>query len=98
MRATTRVSKEQAEENEVGALSVIQAGGPAWIRTKNQQIMSPSTGSENKDTTSLPSAESGKVLQNPQPPRNQEQQVPPTKSAKTAKPSTTSATKDRKSV
>jgi hypothetical protein len=41
--------------------------------------MSPSTGSENKDSVSLPSAESGKVLQNPQPPRNQEQQVPPTK-------------------
>jgi hypothetical protein len=47
--------------------SIAYAGGPAWIRTKNQQIMSPSTGSENKDTTSLPSAESGKVLQNPQP-------------------------------
>jgi hypothetical protein len=54
--------------------------------------MSPSTGSENKDTIALPSAESGKVLQNPQPPRNQEQRVPPTKSVKTAECSATSAT------
>jgi hypothetical protein len=45
-------------------------GGPAVIRTQNQQIMSQATDSENKEDLVLPSAESGKVLQNPQPPRN----------------------------
>jgi hypothetical protein len=32
--------------------------------------MSQDTNSENKDNPALPSAISGKVLQNPQPPRN----------------------------
>jgi hypothetical protein len=61
-------------------------------RTYNLLIKSHNTFPANQQDSPLPSAESGKVLQNPQPPRNQEQQVPPTKSAKTAKPSATSAT------
>jgi hypothetical protein len=46
------------------------AGGPGRTRTYNQQIMSQGTDSDNKENPALPSADSGKVRQNPQPPRN----------------------------
>jgi hypothetical protein len=45
-------------------------GGPGRTRTYNQQIMSQASEPENKENPALPSADSGKVLQNPQPPRN----------------------------
>jgi hypothetical protein len=45
-------------------------GGPGRTRTYNQQIMSQGTDSDNKENPALPSADSGKVRQNPQPPRN----------------------------
>ena len=46
------------------------AGGPGRTRTYNQQIMSQGIDSDNKENPALPSAKPGKVLQNPQPPRN----------------------------
>jgi hypothetical protein len=41
--------------------------------------MSQSAGSDSKEDQQLPSAESGKVLQNPQPPRNKDQVLDPPK-------------------
>jgi hypothetical protein len=71
MRATTRASKEQAEENQAYALSIVEAGRPAWIRTKNQQLMSPTAPSQDQSDSASPSENSGKVLQmrNPRNPR-----------------------------
>ena len=54
--------------------------------------MSRPTGADSKELQQDSLADSGKIRQNTQPRRNQEQQVPPTKSAKTAKPTETSAT------
>jgi hypothetical protein len=51
-------------------------GGGGRTRTYDQQIMSPEPPVADKDDKGLRSAESGKVLQNPQPPRNQEQTTP----------------------
>ncbi len=51
-------------------------GGPAWIRTRNQQIMSSAAPVADKEDKGLSLAESGKVRQNPQPPRNQESVEP----------------------
>jgi len=46
-------------------------GGPAWIRTRDPGIMSPDAGTPSKEDTPLSSAESGKLQQNQEPPRNQ---------------------------
>jgi hypothetical protein len=40
-------------------------------------IQSPDTPTSNQPDTALTPADSGKVLQNPQPPRNQDQVLPP---------------------
>ena len=48
----------------------------AELEPTTYRIMSQDTDSENKENPALPSAESGKVLQTPQPPRNQETGVP----------------------
>jgi hypothetical protein len=45
-------------------------GGPGVSRTRDLRFRKSSTPTENKADTSLPSANSGKVVQNPQPPRN----------------------------
>jgi hypothetical protein len=45
-------------------------GGGAWTRTTDLRIMSPVSPIEGKEDKALSAAESGKVLQNPQPPRN----------------------------
>jgi hypothetical protein len=50
--------------------------------------MSPDPPLADKEDKALNSAESGKVLQNPQLPRNQEQAVLPAKPAKGGAPST----------
>ena len=51
-------------------LREIWAGGPGQSRTADFRFRKSLTPTDNKADTSLPSAESGKVLQNPQPPRN----------------------------
>ena len=45
-------------------------GGPAWIRTKNQQIMSQKSEFEGKEDKAPESANSSKTRQNPQLRRN----------------------------
>ena len=47
-------------------------GGGGRTRTYELRIMSRQPGDENKENQQLNSAESGKPLQNPQPPRNKE--------------------------
>ncbi len=46
------------------------AGGGGWTRTNDLRIMSPLTPIAGKEDKALSSAESGKVLQDPQRPRN----------------------------
>ena len=46
-------------------------GGGGWTRTNDLRIMSRPAATDSKELQQLPSADSGKVLQNPQPPRNQ---------------------------
>jgi hypothetical protein len=70
----TPAQLEDMSETEIPPEVVDLIGGPTRIRTWNQQIMSPSTDSENKGNPQLPSADSGKVLQNPQPRRNKNEQ------------------------
>jgi hypothetical protein len=52
-------------------------GGGGWTRTNDLRIMSPEAPIADKEDKALSSAESGKVLQNRQPPRNQNQALPP---------------------
>jgi len=52
-------------------------GGGGWTRTNDLGIMSPIRPAENKADQQLPSADSGKVLQNPQPRRNKISAVNP---------------------
>ena len=56
-------------------------GGGGRTRTYDLRIMSCQPAAEGKEDKELSSAESGKVLQNPQPPRNQEHGFPSTKPA-----------------
>jgi hypothetical protein len=53
-------------------------GGGAWTRTTDLRIMSSEPPVADKEDKGLSSAESGKVPQNPQPPRNKEQPATPT--------------------
>jgi hypothetical protein len=63
-------------------LQVIEEiGGGGRTRTYDLRIMSSEPPDVDKEDKGLSSAESGKVLQNPQPPRNQEQVTPSTKRA-----------------
>src|SRR5712692_6215886 len=51
-------------------------GGGGWTRTNDLRIMRPVTPVASKEDKALNSAESGKVRQNPQPPRNQNPGLP----------------------
>ena len=57
-------------ETEIFPEVVDSNGDPGGSRTPNPQIRSLRADSENKENSALPSANSGKVLQNPQPRRN----------------------------
>jgi len=48
-------------------------GGGGWTRTNDLRIMRSATPVASQEDKALGSAESGKVVQNPQPRRNQEQ-------------------------
>jgi hypothetical protein len=48
----------------------VRIGGGGRTRTYDLRIMSQSTESDSKQDQQVTSAESGKLLQNPQPPRN----------------------------
>ena len=52
------------------------------IRSGDLRIMSRQPGDDSKGFQQDSSVVSGKLLQNPQPPRNQEQAIPPTNQAK----------------
>jgi hypothetical protein len=52
-------------------------GGGAWTRTTDLRIMRPEAPTASKEDKELSSAESGKVLQNPQPPRNKSSERKP---------------------
>jgi hypothetical protein len=54
----------------LGRFACSANGGGGWTRTNDLRIMSQATDSENKENPAILLAESGKVLQNPQPPRN----------------------------
>ena len=56
-------------------------GGGGRTRTYDLRIMSSEPPNADKEDKGFSSAESGKVLQNPQPPRNQEHVIPSTKPA-----------------
>ena len=47
-----------------------EIGGGRWTRTSDLGIMSPATPVAGKEDKALSSADSGKLLQNPQPRRN----------------------------
>jgi len=49
-------------------------GGGEWTRTTDLRIMSRPTGADSKEVQQDESADSGKVLQNPQPRRNKAEQ------------------------
>jgi len=51
------------------------SGGGGRTRTYDLRIMSRQPGDENKENQQLNSAESGKPLQNPQPPRNKKEEL-----------------------
>jgi hypothetical protein len=59
----------------------VEVAEKIWLPPRDSNpdmlIQSPFVGSENKANPPSPSADSGKVLQNPQPPRNQDQSLPP---------------------
>jgi hypothetical protein len=61
---------------------VEKVGGSAWTRTTDLRIMSRLPGDDSKEFQQDSSVDSGKLLQNPQPPRNQEQAIPPANQAK----------------
>jgi hypothetical protein len=50
--------------------AIEKVGGGAWTRTTDLRIMSRPSGTDSKELKQLNSADSGKLLQNPQPPRN----------------------------
>jgi len=54
-------------------------GGGGWTRTNDLRIMRSVTPVAGQEDKTLSSAESGKVLQSPQPSRNQEQPESPNK-------------------
>jgi hypothetical protein len=63
-------------------LQIIEnTGGGGRTRTYDLRIMSRPPSGDSKEFQPDSSVNSGKDLQNPQPPRNQEQAVPPAKSA-----------------
>jgi hypothetical protein len=69
----TRKDPAQLPENrEIGIPAEVTdlIGGGAWTRTTDLRIMSPETPIGDKEDKRLNSEGSGKVLQNPQPPRN----------------------------
>ena len=53
----------------------MKSGGGGWTRTNDLRIMSSEPPVADKEDKVLSSAKSREVLQNPQPPRNQEQDI-----------------------
>jgi len=65
----------QPEENhkaDIPTELIDLTGGGGWTRTNDLRIMSRQSSDGNKGNQRFDSAESGKPLQNPQPPRNKE--------------------------
>ena len=58
-----------------------ESGGGGRTRTYDLRIMSCQPDADSKESQQDESADSGKVLQNPHPPRNQERPVPPKESS-----------------
>ena len=85
---TPQQSARPAQQDEMkipsDLLQVVEGiGGGGRTRTYDLRIMSSPPGGDSKEFQPNSSANSGKDLQNPQPPRNQEQAAPPTESAQT---------------
>jgi len=71
---TLQQSARPAQQGEIevppGLVKVVEEfGGGGWTRTNDLRIMSRPTDSDSKELQRLPSADSGKVLQNPHPTR-----------------------------
>jgi|HubBroStandDraft_4_1064222.scaffolds.fasta_scaffold29631_1 integrase len=68
---TTTKSKKSRRELPPDLVQVVEEiGGGAWTRTTDLRIMSSATPIAGKEDKGLSPADSGKALQNPQPPRN----------------------------
>jgi hypothetical protein len=78
-RRTFRPNTKSIEEWSTRKDKLKNSGGGGWTRTNDLRIMSSDPSIAGKEDKELSSAESGKPLQDPQPPRNSEQAPNPTR-------------------
>jgi hypothetical protein len=69
-QSTTRAQQRHDRSTAIPSEVVDLIGGGAWTRTTDLRIMSQKSAADSTQLQQDSSADSGKVLQNPQPPRN----------------------------